>query len=96
MTRGETGEQGPAGVVILDDLQSCAPPELFVLALPEVEGGGLELRETERGELMLLTYTAMDLLVAACGNGQPSVRLSTDQVARVAADGDVALVAMET
>lgn len=95
MERGEQAEHADFGVVLLGDLPQCAPPELFVLALPDSEGGGLELRETDSGETMLLTYTAMDHLVEACGYGQTYVRTSTDQLERLAGDASVAMVAVD-
>ncbi|TWF91658.1 hypothetical protein FHU35_1881 [Saccharopolyspora dendranthemae] len=43
----------------------------------------LELRRTEEGQLALLCYESLDLLLSACGNQQPWVSVYRQQVEEV-------------
>jgi hypothetical protein len=51
---------------------------------PEDVEAVLELRHTTDGELGLLAYSSLDLLVTACGPEQPWIAVPVERVAEVA------------
>lgn len=84
-------------LLAVDELVKQAPTELLVLTHPH-EGdaaGGLELRSTPRGDVAAVAYTSIELLVEACGSGQPWVRIATAELDRIADRLGVTLVALD-
>lgn len=61
----------------LDDLEIDDDTPLFVLTMPE---GNVEVRETNRGELVVWAYTRLEPALACCGTGQPFVRVDTREL----------------
>lgn len=47
----------------------------------------LELRQTEDGQLAMLAYSSLELLVDGCGQAQPWVAVPTDRVDGLASQG---------
>lgn len=86
-------DQGTSPVTAIDDLAEAAPAELFALTVPDA--AALELRRTPRGDLLVFAYTSLDLLVAACGPGQPWTRLTVAELERVADTAGVTLIALD-
>lgn len=87
-------EQSPSPVVAIDDLVERAPAELFVLTMPG-EPPEVELRRTPRGDLLAFGYTSLELLAAACGPGQPWVRVSAAELERTADAVGITLFALD-
>jgi hypothetical protein len=83
-------------MVRLDDAEDRLPELLFVLVTLAEGGqpGGVELRRTGRQELAVVAYSAIDLLVGACGSGQPWVQITRDRLMTFCEDLDVSVVVL--
>jgi hypothetical protein len=82
----------PSAVVI--------PPVVYVPCAPTRPGDGeltVDLRQTRRGQLALLVYSALDRLVDCCGQDQPwTVMATTDlESVRVATGFEIILMDLE-
>lgn len=86
-----------SSLIAIDDLAERAPDELFVLVLPanEESRAGLELRRTQRGDLIAIAYTGIEPMVAACGSGQPWAKLPTAELEHLADQLGITLVALD-
>ncbi|RJQ91281.1 hypothetical protein D5S19_02110 [Amycolatopsis panacis] len=84
-------------IVRLDDAEDRLPELLFALVTPAEGGqpGGIELRRTARQELAVVAYSAIDLLVGACGAGQPWVQITRDRLMAFCEDLDVGVVVLD-
>ncbi|MGH3949388.1 MAG: SAV_915 family protein [Pseudonocardiaceae bacterium] len=76
----------------LDDLHDRLPEQVIVLLTPE---RGLELRETERHEVMAVTYSTFADLAASCGAGQPCAQATRSELARAAGQFDITMFALD-
>lgn len=81
------------GVHVVEDLLSEFPEEVWLVGHPD---GGVEVNTVERtGQKLVFAYSSPELLVQYCGEGQPAVTMSTDDLRRDAAREDVALFALD-
>ncbi|WP_133116474.1 SAV_915 family protein [Amycolatopsis antarctica] len=74
---GELRAFNRAAMLSLDELTEHPNEGLYVLTVPE---GPLELYQTARNEIVLWAYSHMAGLVASCGEGQPYVRATADDI----------------
>ncbi|WP_329067769.1 SAV_915 family protein [Amycolatopsis sp. NBC_01480] len=82
MTTGGEAAGARHALVRLDDAPERLPDLLFVLVTPPEGGqpGGVEVRRTIRQDKAVTVYSAIDLLVGACGAGQPWEQITRDQL----------------
>ncbi|MCU1685412.1 MAG: hypothetical protein JWQ81_6151 [Amycolatopsis sp.] len=82
MTTGGDAAGARHALVRLDDAPDRLPELLFVLVTPPEGGqpGGVEVRRTARQDKAVIAYSRIDLLVGACGAGQPWVQVTRDQL----------------
>lgn len=85
------------GFVSAGELADRLPEQLFVLALP---AGGptapeIEVWASRRGDRILLAFSSLEILTAACGAGQPWAALSRDELGRLAVALDANLVGLD-
>lgn len=84
----------------LIDRSRDLPPVLYVPCVEDVADAAdarIEYRTTLDGRVAVLAYTALDRLVAACGDGQPWILLPTARFAamRQARHYDLVLLDIE-
>ncbi|HEV7981153.1 SAV_915 family protein [Amycolatopsis sp.] len=84
-------------LVRLDDAAARLPTLMFVLVTQPEGGqpGGVEVRHTARQELAVVAYSSIDLLVDACGSGQPWVQVTRDQLVEFCDELDVGVVIID-
>ncbi|MFI7121959.1 SAV_915 family protein [Amycolatopsis sp. NPDC049868] len=76
-----------------DDLVEYKVDRFAVLTGPE---GALELYRSDRGELILWAYSSQGKLVVSCGDGQPYVRASAEDLGKFARNlNETLLVALD-
>jgi hypothetical protein len=78
------------------------PPFLYIPVTARTvelwDDGGeaeIELRETVDGELVLFTFTALDRLIAGCGERQPWLVIPADRLAHIKEATGLAQVVMD-
>lgn len=85
-----------AGLVLVDDLAERLPDAVFLLVLPSDDGhGGVEVWVRPRGDRVVLAFSSIQTLVAACGAGQPWVSVTREQLAEVCSELQVTLVGLD-
>ncbi|WP_344869513.1 SAV_915 family protein [Amycolatopsis ultiminotia] len=84
-------------LVRLDDVPGRLPDLVFVLVTAGEGGrpGGLEVRQTARNELAIAAYSSIQLLVDACGSGQPWVQVARDRLVEVCQELGIGVVAFD-
>jgi hypothetical protein len=84
-------------MVRLDDAERRLPELVFVLVVPPQGGqaGGVEVRHTARQEKTVVAYSAIDLLVDACGAGQPWVQVTRSQLVAFCEDLKVGVIILD-
>ncbi|WAL63193.1 SseB family protein [Amycolatopsis cynarae] len=85
------------GFLSADELADRLPERVFVLTLPAhaPTAPGIEIWASRRGDRILLAFSSLEVLTAACGSGQPWTRLSRDELSRLAAAMDANLVGLD-
>ena len=101
-TSGEDVDKSPAAsaraaFVRIDDAEERLPELVFVLVTPAEHGqpGGVEVRRTARHELAVVAYSSIQLLVGACGSGQPWVQLTRGRLLEACHALDVGIVVLD-
>lgn len=78
--------------------EPALPPVLYVPCEQSVPSGSdvvLELRQLTDGRLALLTYSALDRLVAACGDAQPWALIPTARLDEIAETVPYEVIALD-